>query len=354
MPKDSDNVRVQAEPSSLDLLNTVSVKVPAFWPDSVETWFVQVEAQFALKGVTASLTKFYYCVSSFNQETANQVLDLIKSPPSSEPYEALKNRLLKLFALDDYQRYKAISNLPLSGDMKPSKLMSSMLALLPVDHKPCFFLHGSFLKRLPTDVRAHLLRDDFSDPISLALKADKIYKSRVSSSPVYAVSSTPEDSVNAVRSPAANRSCRSATPHAADARITGPCLLLCVITIVLIVPKPRNAELLVPGRETDSPAGGCSYPTCRTFNLVSFNLITGFSEFKEVSHQLWCLCIRFSCSKIFVQLFRSKTTDCRWFISLMLGFSFYSSTIREPQVGVAFSVSSCSHPNLGCGFSETL
>ena len=213
MPKDYGNVRVQAEPSSLDLLNTVSVKVPAFWPDSAETWFVQVEAQFALKGVTASLTKFYYCVSSFNQETANQVLDLIKSPPSSEPYEALKNRLLKLFALDDYQRYKAISNLPLSGDMKPSKLMSSMLALLPVDHKPCFFLRGSFLKRLPTDVRAHLLRDDFSDPISLALKADKIYKSRVSSSPVYAVSSTPEVSVNTVRSPAGNRPRRSGTPH---------------------------------------------------------------------------------------------------------------------------------------------
>jgi len=212
MPKDSDNVRVQAEPSSLDLLNTVSVKVPAFWPDSAEAWFVQVEAQFALKGVTSSTTKFYYCVSSFNQETANQVLDLIKSPPSSEPYEALKTRLLKLFALDDYQRYEAISNLPLSGDMKPSKLMSNMLALLPVDHKPCFFLRGAFLKRLPADVRAHLLRDDFSDPISLALKADEIYKSRVSSSPVYVVSQ--EDSVNAVRSSATNRPRRSATPHA--------------------------------------------------------------------------------------------------------------------------------------------
>ena len=143
MPKEGDNVRVQAEPSSLDLLNTVSVKVPAFWLDSTETWFVQVEAHFALKGVTVSLTKFYYCISSFNQETANQVLDLIKSPPSSEPFEALKNRLLKLFALDNYQRYEAISNLPLSGDMKPSKLMSNMLALLPVDHKPCFFLRGA-------------------------------------------------------------------------------------------------------------------------------------------------------------------------------------------------------------------
>ena len=63
IPKDGDNVRVQAEPSSLDLLNTVSVKVPAFWPDSAETLFVQVEAQFALKGVTSSLTKFLTSLS---------------------------------------------------------------------------------------------------------------------------------------------------------------------------------------------------------------------------------------------------------------------------------------------------
>ena len=101
MPKDSDNVRVQAVPSL--------VKVPAFWPDSAEAWFVQVEAQFALKGVTPSSTKFYYSVSLFNQGTANQVLDLIKSPLSSNPYEALKSRLLRLFALDNYQRYEAIS-----------------------------------------------------------------------------------------------------------------------------------------------------------------------------------------------------------------------------------------------------
>ena len=169
MPKDSDNVQAQAEPSSLDLLNTVSVKVPAFWLESSEAWFIQVEAQFVLKGVSSSSMKFYYCVSAFNQDTANQVLDLIKSPPAAGPYEALKNRLLKLFTLDDYQRYEAISNLPLSGDMKPSKLMSNMLALLPAGHKPCFFLKGAFLKRLPADIRAHLIRDDFSDPISFTL-----------------------------------------------------------------------------------------------------------------------------------------------------------------------------------------
>ena len=90
-----------------------------------------------------------------------------------------------------------------------------MLALLPSGHEPCFFLKGAFLKRLPADVRAHLIRDDFSDPISFALKADEIYKSRVSASQVYSVSSSPEEelSINAVRPTVPNRSRRSATPH---------------------------------------------------------------------------------------------------------------------------------------------
>ena len=56
--------------------------------------------------------------------------DPIKSPPACEPYEAMNRRLFKFFALNEYQRYEAILSLPLSGDMKPSKLMSSMLALL--------------------------------------------------------------------------------------------------------------------------------------------------------------------------------------------------------------------------------
>ena len=56
--------------------------------------------------------------------------DPIKSPPACEPYEAMTRRLFNLFALNEYQRYEAILSLPLSGDMKPSKLMSSMLALL--------------------------------------------------------------------------------------------------------------------------------------------------------------------------------------------------------------------------------
>ena len=56
-----------------------------------------------------------------------------------------------------------------------------MLGLLPAGHAPCFFVQAAFLKRLTPDVRAHLLHDRTLDPLTLALCADKIFQSYVSS-----------------------------------------------------------------------------------------------------------------------------------------------------------------------------
>ena len=42
-------------------INTFAVKLPEFWADSAGVYFAQTVAQFAVQGVTSSLTKFYYC-----------------------------------------------------------------------------------------------------------------------------------------------------------------------------------------------------------------------------------------------------------------------------------------------------
>ena len=64
-----------------------------------------------------------------------------------------------MYMLNNYVYAMAIANLPLSRDMQPSFLMSWMLGLLPVGHKPCFFLLAAVLKHLPAEVRAHLVHD---------------------------------------------------------------------------------------------------------------------------------------------------------------------------------------------------
>ena len=69
MPEDPAILEgVPAALSATDLLNSVAVKLPPFWPDNIETWFVQAESQFCLRAVTFSQTKFDYCIQAMPQE----------------------------------------------------------------------------------------------------------------------------------------------------------------------------------------------------------------------------------------------------------------------------------------------
>ena len=67
--------------TAADLLHSVAVKLLPFWPDNIETWLIQSESQFRLKGVTVSQTKFDHVVQSMSQTDAVKVLDLIRAPP---------------------------------------------------------------------------------------------------------------------------------------------------------------------------------------------------------------------------------------------------------------------------------
>ena len=60
------------------VINTVSLKLPSFWPEEVEVWFAQAEAQFAIKRIMDSrTTKFYYALYVLPQDVAPQLLDLL-------------------------------------------------------------------------------------------------------------------------------------------------------------------------------------------------------------------------------------------------------------------------------------
>ena len=143
----ASNADLLAPTSVPGTATNVALKLPAFWPENAEVWFAQAEAQFAIKSISVSKTKFYYAVASLPQEVATQILDLIRAPPAGDPYKVLRERLITLYSLNDYQRFEALVSLPLTGDQKPSHLMNRMLALLPDDHKPDFILRGLFLSR---------------------------------------------------------------------------------------------------------------------------------------------------------------------------------------------------------------
>ena len=126
------DIRALFPPSAPSLpspMANVSMKMPAFWPDAPEVWFTQADAQFMIRNVTVIKTKFYHAVAVPSQEVASQILDLIRAPLAGDPYGVLRECLITLYTLNDYQRFDALVSLPLSRDQKPSHLMNSMLAL---------------------------------------------------------------------------------------------------------------------------------------------------------------------------------------------------------------------------------
>ena len=89
-------------------INSVAVKLPEFWTDNVKVWFAQSKAQFAVRGVNSSLTKFYYCVGALNHANASQVVDLIEFSPEENPYKFLMEHLTELHTLNPFQRFQVL------------------------------------------------------------------------------------------------------------------------------------------------------------------------------------------------------------------------------------------------------
>ena len=73
----------------------VSLKLPPYWPTDPSVWFAQVEAQFITRNITSQSTMFAYVISSLQPEIAQEIRDLLISPPTDEPYNKLKSELIK-------------------------------------------------------------------------------------------------------------------------------------------------------------------------------------------------------------------------------------------------------------------
>lgn len=158
-------------------VSAVSVKLPPFWPEDAELWFIQAESQFAIRGISQDDTRFHYVVGALDQASAKRCKDLLRSPPTSGKYQALKDSLLQTFELTEYERAHRILHMPVLGDASPSKLMDDMLDLLG-DHSPGLLFRTAFLQRLPVDVRTQLIGMKITDARKLGQIANDLWAAR--------------------------------------------------------------------------------------------------------------------------------------------------------------------------------
>ncbi|GFR05973.1 uncharacterized protein TNCT_56021 [Trichonephila clavata] len=153
-------------------VSRVGVKLPPFWKANPALWFVQLEAQFALAGITADDTKFNHVISAIDSDISNCVCDIILKPPDADKYSTLKNRLIELHSESEASKIRTLLKGLELGDQRPSQLLARMKALAG-DTVGEPLLRSLWLGRLPNNTQTILtaLKEDLA---GLASVADKI------------------------------------------------------------------------------------------------------------------------------------------------------------------------------------
>ena len=164
-------------PSPDNTVATVSLKLPTFWPADLELWFAQVDAQFRTKCITLQATKFEHVIATLAPQYAAEVRDLILKPPDADPYDRLKEELIKRTTASEQRRLQLLFNAEDLGDRTPSQLLRRMQQLLgdKATTADQSFLCQLFLQLLLPNVRMVLASTkDNEDLESLASLADKV------------------------------------------------------------------------------------------------------------------------------------------------------------------------------------
>ncbi|XP_055850368.1 uncharacterized protein LOC129914942 [Episyrphus balteatus] len=112
-----------------EVIGRVSIKVPPFWKRSPDLWFLQLEAQFHTSAITSDVTKYFTLVGNLEADVLTEVRDVVTSPPATEKYNGLKNRLLAAFQESEQKRLQTLlSGITLDG-RRPTQLLSKMREL---------------------------------------------------------------------------------------------------------------------------------------------------------------------------------------------------------------------------------
>lgn len=161
------------------------LKIPPFWNNRPDLWFLQVESQFRVKNISASSTKYDYLVASLPAETMELVGDILQAPPTSDKYEKLKHQLLERSRDSEEQRLNILLHKVELGDSKPSELYRQMESLAgdnSLVNKS--LLKKLWLNKLPSTVQTCLIAvESKHTQEELFNIADKIVISTTSSSP---------------------------------------------------------------------------------------------------------------------------------------------------------------------------
>lgn len=156
-------------------MHHISPKIPAFWPEDPELFFVRVDAEFAKSHpkITTEQTKFSYLVGALDKHQATLVRSQLLNPDPSTPFTSLKTELIRQFTLADHARLQRAQEETLQ-DKKPSALLCRLQQLLPSAKFNDTYIRDLFLLKMPVNLQTVLAAMTDKNLQSLAETADAI------------------------------------------------------------------------------------------------------------------------------------------------------------------------------------
>lgn len=162
------------EDAAMPEISKVAFRAPPFWETDPEVWFIQIESQFHMSGISLDLTKFHAVVASLDAKFLSCVKDIITAPPDKNAYQALKDRLLAEFSQTETTRLKLLLKDLQLGDRRPSQLLNEMKNL-STEKISEDLLRTLWLQRLPAYMQQIMVTSSVS-LTELCQLADKIHE----------------------------------------------------------------------------------------------------------------------------------------------------------------------------------
>lgn len=170
---EEDNIKTMDNVASSDVFK-VGIRIPPFWPEKPAIWFAQIEGQFAISGVTADSTKFYYVIGQLDPQYAAEVEDIIINPPETGKYEKLKLELIKRLSASREKMVQQLLRHEELGDRKPSQFFRH-LQHLAGPSVPEDFLRSIWTSRLPSSTQTIIASQSTATLDVLIDLADRIH-----------------------------------------------------------------------------------------------------------------------------------------------------------------------------------
>lgn len=108
-----------------EVTSVSNIKLPPFWEEDPDLWFMQVEATFATHRITSTHHRFNLVVSQLPYKPLTQVADLVRTPGET-PYPTLKERLISSYGQSKEKKVLLLLEETRLGDAKPSQLLRQM------------------------------------------------------------------------------------------------------------------------------------------------------------------------------------------------------------------------------------